>query len=64
MTMRGDEASRLPPDYSLDLVGDPCIVILRRSDGTVVARFARVADPEEIRLAAEEDYCRGRRQGD
>ncbi len=53
--MRNDVSSRLPPGYSLDLAGDPCIIILRRSDGTVVARFTHVADPREIRLAAEED---------
>ena len=64
MTMRDDEAPRLPPGYSLDLVGDPCILILRRSDETVVARFTRAAELEEIRLAAEEDYCRGRGQDD
>ncbi len=63
--MRADETSRLPPGYSLDLVGDPCIIILRRSDGTVVARFTRVADPEEIRRAAEVDArARGGRQDD
>ncbi len=53
--MRNDVSSRLPPGYSLDLAGDPCIIILRRSDGTVVARFTHVADPREIRWAAEED---------
>jgi hypothetical protein len=63
--MRDDENSRLPAGYSLDLVGDPCIIILRRSDGTVVARFTHAADPEEIRRAAEEDSCvRGGRQED
>ena len=53
--MRKDVTSRLPPGYSLDLAGDPCIIILRRSDGTVVAHFSHVADPREIRWAAEED---------
>ena len=61
-TMR-DEPSRLPPGYSLDLGGDPCVIILRRSDGTVVARFTQSANPEEIRRAAEEDSeGRGERQ--
>ncbi len=60
-TLRDDETSRLPPGYHLDLVGDPCVIILRRQDGTVVARFTRNVDPEEIKRAAEEDYrARGR----
>ena len=53
--MRDDVTSRLPQGYSLDLGGDPCVIILRRSDGSVVARFTHVADPKEIRWAAEED---------
>jgi hypothetical protein len=53
--MPADETSRLPPGYRLDLVGDPCVIVLRREDGTVVARFSRNGDPEEIRRAAEED---------
>jgi hypothetical protein len=65
VTMRDEESSRLPPGYSLDLVGDPCVIILRRSDGTVVARFTHAADPKEIRRAAEEDArVRGGRQDD
>jgi hypothetical protein len=52
----GEESTRLPPGYSLDLVGDPCVIVLRREDGTLVARFTHSADPEEIRRAAEEDY--------
>lgn len=46
---------RLPPGYYLDLVGDPCIVTLCRSDGTVVARFTHTTDGEQILRAAEED---------
>ncbi len=54
--MRDDqEASRLPPGYRLDLVGDPCVIILRGPDGRLVARFTRSVDPEEIRRAARED---------
>jgi hypothetical protein len=49
------ENSRLPPGYRLDLISDPCIIVLRRSDGRVVARFTRNVDPEEIRWAAQED---------
>ncbi len=54
--MRYDDIGRLPPGYSLDLIGDPCVIILRRPDGTVVARFTHNADPEDIRRAAEADY--------
>ena len=53
--MRNDRTSQLPPGYRLDLVGDPCVIILCRPDGTVVARFTRNVDPEEIRQAAEAD---------
>ena len=52
--MPDEETSRLPPGYRLDLVGDPCIIILRGPDGAVVARFSRSVDPKEIRRAAEE----------
>jgi hypothetical protein len=53
--MRGDTSSRLPEGYSLDLMGDPCVIILRRTDGTVVARFTHNVAPEEIRRTAEAD---------
>jgi hypothetical protein len=54
--MRDDEkTSWLPPSYSLDLVADPDVIILRRSDGTVVARFTHTADTEQIRRAARQD---------
>jgi hypothetical protein len=49
------ESTRLPAGYTLDLRGDPCVIVLRRADGTVVARFTKHVDPEEIRQAAEED---------
>jgi hypothetical protein len=52
--MRDEETSRLPSGYRLDLVGDPCIIILRGPDGTIVARFTHNVDPDEIRRAAEE----------
>jgi hypothetical protein len=51
----GETTPRLPPGYRLDLVSDPCVIILRREDGTVVARFTHHAVPQEIRRAAEED---------
>jgi hypothetical protein len=53
--MPNNETSRLPPGYRLDLVGDPCIIILRGPDGAVVARFSRHGDLEEISRSAEED---------
>jgi hypothetical protein len=54
--MREDkQTTRLPPGYRLDLMGDPCVIVLRREDGTVVDRFTHNVDPEEIRRAAEED---------
>jgi hypothetical protein len=46
----------LLPGYQLDLVGDPCVIILRREDRTVVVRFTHNVDPQEIRQAAEEDF--------
>jgi hypothetical protein len=52
--MPDDKTSRLPPGYHLDLVSDPCIIILRGPDGEVVARFSRDVDPEEIRRTAAE----------
>ena len=57
--MRDDSNSRLPSGYTLDLVGDPCIVILRGPEGEIVARFTRTVDPEEVRRAAEEDRAEG-----
>ncbi len=45
--MHDRSGSRLPEGYGLDLVGDPCIVILRDPEGEIVARFARDIDPEE-----------------
>ena len=56
MVRQNNETTRLPPGYSLDLVGDPCVIVLRREDGTVVAHFSHNVDPEEVRQAAEEDH--------
>jgi hypothetical protein len=47
--------SGLPADYHLDLLSEPCVIILRRPGETVVARFSPFADPMEIRRAAEEE---------
>jgi hypothetical protein len=46
----------LPSGNQLDLGGDPYVVVLRRKDGTAVARFTHNVDPEEIRQAAEEAH--------
>ena len=53
--MRDENPSKLPAGYTLDLVGDPCVIVLLREDGSVVARFTRNVDPREVRRAAEED---------
>jgi hypothetical protein len=50
-----ENPSKLPAGYALDLVGDPCVIVLRRGGGAIVARFTRNVDPQEIRRAAEED---------
>ena len=54
--MGEENPSNLPAGYTLDLVGDPCVIVLLREDGSVVARFTRNVDPREVRQAAEEDY--------
>jgi len=53
---RNGATTRLPPGYTLDLLGDPCVIVLRRVDGTVAACFTKHVAPEEIRRAAEEDH--------
>jgi hypothetical protein len=50
-----ENPSKLPAGYALDLVDDPCVIVLRRGGGAIVARFTRNVDPQEIRRAAEED---------
>jgi hypothetical protein len=54
-----ENPSNLPDGYTLDLVGDPCVIVLVRAAGTVVARFTRNVDPQEVRGAAEEDSAAG-----
>ena len=48
----------------MDLLSDPCVIILRRPDETVVARFTPFADSKEIRQAAEEDHARVEAESD
>jgi hypothetical protein len=57
--VREENPSNLPDGYTLDLAGDPCVIVLLRADGAVVARFTRNVDPQAIRLAAEEDSAAG-----
>jgi hypothetical protein len=59
-----NESSRLPRGYLLDPLRDPSVIALLRPDGTLVARFTRFADPQEIRRAAEEDRAAGGRDVD
>jgi hypothetical protein len=58
MRQNDEESTRLPPGYTLDLIGDPCVIVLSQADGTMVARFTNNVDPEEIKRAAEEDRFR------
>ena len=55
--MSNENPSKLPAGYALDLVGDPCVIVLRRGGGAMVVRFTRNVDPQEIRRAAEEDHA-------
>ena len=48
----------------MDLLSDPCVIILRRPEQTVVARFTPFADPKEISQAAEEDRARVEAESD
>jgi hypothetical protein len=59
-----DLTSGLPEGYLLDLLSDPCVIMLRRPNETVVARFTPFADPKEIRQAAEEDHARVEAESD
>lgn len=56
--MRDSDTLHLPLGYHLDYVDDPCVISPCRPDGTIVARFAHAANPEEITHAAEEDALR------
>jgi hypothetical protein len=55
---RNDEPTRPPLGYRLDLLGDPCVIVLRRAVGTLVARFTKNVDPEHIRRVTNEDRQR------
>ncbi len=52
---------RIEPDYRMDIVSEPGVIILRRSDGSEVAKISMLgATLEEIERAAQEDYRRNR----
>ena len=59
--MHEENPSKLADGYTLDLAGDPCVIVLRRRGGAVVARFTQNVDPQEIRRAAEEDSAKEER---
>ncbi len=50
---------RVMPGYRMDIVPEPDVIILRRSDGSEVAKFSMLgATLEEIERAAQEDHRR------
>jgi hypothetical protein len=59
--MRSNEGlPRLPEGYRLDLVSDPDAPVLRRPDGTAVARFsARGMVDKDVEQEALEDLLHG-----
>ncbi len=53
----GKHRHHLGNGYRLDLVSDPKAIVLRREDGSEVARFGVwTATSDAIEQAAEEDY--------
>jgi len=51
-----DDPMRIGSYHRMDLVSEPGMIVLRREDGSEVARFsARGATLDEIERAAEED---------
>ena len=47
------------PGYRMDIVSEPGVIILRRSDGSEVTKFSMLgATLEEIERAAQEDSRR------
>jgi hypothetical protein len=52
-----DDPMRIGLYHRMDLVSEPGIIVLRREDGTEVARFSVWGTTlEEIERAAKEDY--------
>jgi hypothetical protein len=51
-----DDPMRIGPYHRMDLVSEPGMIVLRRDDGSEVARFCMWgATLEDIERAAEED---------
>ena len=51
-----DDSMRIGPYHRMDLVSEPGMIVLRRDDGSVVARFSMLgATLENVERAAEED---------
>jgi hypothetical protein len=61
-----ENPSKLPAGCALDLVDDPCVIVLRRGGGAIVARFTRNVGPQEFTprelRAAYEDFIRSEAQ--
>ena len=56
LSMSEHDPMSIPPSHRMDLVSEPGVIVLRRLDGTVVARFSALsATLEYIEKAAEED---------
>ena len=56
-----DDPMRIEPGYRMDIVSEPGVIILRRSDGSEVAKFSMLgATLEEIEKAARVDYRKNR----
>ena len=56
LSMSEHDPLLIPPSHRMDLVSEPGVIVLRRLDGTVVARFSALsATLEYIEKAAEED---------
>jgi hypothetical protein len=52
-----DDPMRIGPYHRMDLVSEPGMIVLRREDGTEVAKFSVWGTTlEEIERAAEEDH--------
>jgi hypothetical protein len=63
MGHRHDEHPLLGNGYRLDLVSVPSAIVLRRGDGSEVAKFSiRDATSKAVEQAAQEDYRTRRKE--
>ncbi len=52
-----DDPMRIGPNHRMDLVSEPGMIVLRREDGSEVARFSVGGTTlEQIERAAKEDH--------